>query len=254
MPRTENYRHNSPSSRTNSSAGSLRNQDDDYVDVVYERQRNWNSPRPTWHKPPPLPNLPQGRDASPSFSPSAHSPPPTVKDRIRTNSFRTSKHLNEHHHDHHSHTDASHTSKPTTTREREQTSRPLEQSSPTPSRTSSLQAINNTYNTNNPSLQDASRSPSPSLSFSKERNGLPSTREKTPASSRKQGTHQEQDYSSSSNINAATPVQKSNSRERHLTRRDSALQLIKTTEPTSTRNEDTVHDRDMESDGMILAQ
>lgn len=48
--RTEIYPHDSPSA----TAESLRNQnrDDDYVDVVHERERNWDSPRPIWHKRP----------------------------------------------------------------------------------------------------------------------------------------------------------------------------------------------------------
>ena len=208
LPRTEHYRLHSPLSRTNSSAGSLRSHDDDYVDVVHERQRNWNSPRPVWHKPP-LPNLPKGRASPFSHSASSLSPPPT-NGRIRTNSFRIPKHSNGHHH--HSRTDASHISNSTTRKEQEQPSRssspsPNGQLSPTPNCTSSLQVINDTRRTDDPNLRHTSCSPSP-LESSKERNGfLPSTRVKTTVSSRKQKTP---------------------------------------------RNEDSVCDRDMESDGMFL--
>ena len=211
LPRTEHYRLHSPSSRTNSAAGSSRSHDDDYVDIVHERQRNWNSPRPIWHRPPSSSSLPKGR-ASPSFSASSLSPPPTTNGRIKTNSSRTSNsnRLNEHHHDHHSHTGISHISN--FTKEREQPSRPSpissnEQPSPTPSRTSSLQAINNTHHTDELNLGLAS--PSPPLSISKERNGFPSISVKIPASSRKQ---------------------------------------------ESPRNEDSVRDRDMDSDGMFLVR
>jgi hypothetical protein len=213
LPRTKHHRLYSPSSPTNSSAGSLKSRDDDYVDVVHERQRNWNSSRPIWHKPSPSPNLPKGR-ASPSFSHSASSlsPPPT-NGRISTNSSRISKHSNGHHHDHHSHTEVSHISNPTTRKEQEQ--RPSRSSSPSfndqlsPTPNSFLQVNNDTHRTDDPNLRHTSRSPSPPMPFSKERNGLSSTRVKTPASFRKQ---------------------------------------------ESPRNEDSVCDRDLESDGMFLLQ
>ena len=258
LPRTEHY---SLPPRTNSSAGSLRNHEDDYVDIIYERQRNWNSPRPIWHKSPPSPNLPKDRSVSPSFSRPASTPSPTTNGRVRTNSLHTSKHLNKHHH--HSHTEASYKSHTTT--EQKQPSCPLlpssnEQSSPTSSPTSSLQAIDNTYHTNDLSLRHTSRSPSPLLSFSKERNGLPTTGVKTPVSSGKHGTNasfvdqQEENHSIfSHDMNAVAPVQNNNSRENHLSRRNSVSQLIETTELLPTpKNKDTVRDQDMESEGMFL--
>ena len=186
-PRAERYRLHSPSSRTNSPAESLRSHDDDFVDVV---QWNGNSPRPIWHKPPPSSNLQKDR-ASPSSSQSASalSLPPTTNGRIKTDNFRTSKPSNDHHHDHHSHTDISHASN--STEERERPLRPSstssnEQSSPTPSRTSSPRVINNTYRID---LRHASRSPSPPVSSSKERNGV-----KTSTSTRKQETPKNEDF------------------------------------------------------------
>ena len=168
LPRTKPYRLHSPSSPTNSSARSLRSHDDNFVDVVHERQRNWNSPRPIWYKPSPSPNLPKGR-ASPSFSHSASSFSPPTNGHIRTNSVRISKHSNGHHHDHQGHTDISHISNLTTRKEREQPSRtsstsPNGQLSPIPNCTSSLQVNNDTHRTDDPNLRHTSRSPSPPVS------------------------------------------------------------------------------------------
>ncbi|KAF8160953.1 hypothetical protein B0H34DRAFT_673022 [Crassisporium funariophilum] len=185
IPHARLNRHQSfSSSRGSSPSGSSRmsmNHDDEPIDILHERERNWNSPRPVWHKPP----------ASPTFKPTAHlhgssslspppatSSPPQVEGRSRANSFRNTKELKEQHSIHHRKPnrasflgpDSGGQTQPT----RPLSPLPTEQSSPTPNRVSSLQHADSSY------LLDDSKSRhhpprSPSPSFSKKSSGSPHT-------------------------------------------------------------------------------